>query len=452
MPKIVSSLLTAALGVVLGTATLAALLGAGFAVTMARDFSVPTSAAGAADRLPAPAAAPPGDRIPVAVLLGANGSVATDALGPYEVLARSPRFQVYTVSVRREPVALSGGLAVLPDYAVGDVVSGVAPEPAVVVVPAMADPDGTAEAPLRALIERTAQRGNAVLGVCAGARVLAATDVLDGKRATSFWSDIPALRSTHPETTWEEGVRWVQDGMVLTTAGVSSGIAGALHLVERYVGVEEATRIAAAIGYPAWRPGPAETMPVNTIALADYPYPLAATLPWFQPTYGLALADGVDEIGVAAAAELYGAAAFLAHVLPVADGDSARTAHGLTLLTTPREEAGQLDRVIVPGGRAPGESAFEPVLRDIARQAGEQVAHTAAKYIEYPVGELPPGGGLPPRLVLLGAAAVVVAVAVGMAPWAVRRGLRRGRGDRRGPGDRVAHPGSRARRAAVPGR
>jgi len=431
MPKIVSSVLITALGVLLGVATLAGILGGGFAVTMARDFSVPASAAGTERRIPvaAPAAADD-DRIPVAVLLGASGSVATDALGPYEVLARSSRFHVFTVSVRREPVALSGGLAALPDYSVDDVLSRAAPEPAVVVVPAMADPEGAAEAPLRALIERTAQRGNAVFGVCAGARVLAATDVLKGKRATSFWSDIPGLRSTHPETTWEDGVRWVQDGMVLTTAGVSSGIAGALHLVERYVDAEEATRIATAIGYPAWRPGPAETMPVNTIALADYPYPLAATLPWFQPTYGLALTEGVDEIGVAAAAELYGGAAFLAHVVPVADGGSVRTAHGLTLLTTPRDGAGRLDRVIVPGGRAPGESAFDPVLRDIARQAGEPVACTAAKYIEYPVGSLPQGGALPVRLVLLSAGAVLLAAAVGMLPWALRRSLRRARGRR----------------------
>lgn len=428
MPKTVSTVLTTTLGVLLGVAALAGILGGGFAVTMARDFSVPASASGAAARIPVRASASVGgDRIPVAVLLGANGSVATDALGPYEVLARSARFDVYTVSVRREPVALSGGLAALPDYSVGDVLSGVAPEPAVVVVPAMADPDAAAEAPLRALIERTARRGNAVFGVCAGARVLAATEVLDGKRATSFWSDIPGLRSSHPETHWEDGVRWVQDGMVLTTAGVSSGIAGALHLVERYVGTDEATRIAAAIGYPAWQPGPAESMPVNTIAVSDYPYPLAATLPWFQPTYGLALADGVDEIGVAAAAELYGGAAFIAHVVPVADGGVVRTAHGLTLLTTPRDQAGGLDRVIAPGGRESGESAFDPVLRDIARQAGESVARTAAKYIEYPVGALPEGGSLPVRLVLLSAGAGVLATGVGTLPWAVRRAVRRAR-------------------------
>lgn len=61
------------------------------------------------------------------------------------------------------------------------------------------------------------------------------------------------------------------------------------------------------------------------------------------------------------------------------------------------------------------------MLRDIAQQAGEHVARTAAKYIEYPVGALPAGGGLPARLTLLGSGAVLVAVGVGMLPWLVRR-------------------------------
>jgi hypothetical protein len=168
-------------------------------------------------------------------------------------------------------------------------------------------------------------------------------------------------------------------------------------------------------------------MPVNTISVSDYPYALAATLPWFQPTYGLELSDGVDEIGVAAAAELYGGAAFVAHVVPVADGGSVRTAHGLTLLTTPRDRAGHLDRLVAPGAQSEGESAFEPVLRDIARSAGEPLARTAAKYIEYPVGALPTSGALPARLVVLGVAAVVLAVGIGMVPWGVRRLVRRRR-------------------------
>ena len=59
------------------------------------------------------------------MVLGASGSVITDALGPYEVFARSPEFFVYTVSAR--PAAmLSGALAVVPDYSLSDVDAGTA--------------------------------------------------------------------------------------------------------------------------------------------------------------------------------------------------------------------------------------------------------------------------------------------------------------------------------------
>jgi hypothetical protein len=90
----------------------------------------------------------PQDPLTVAVVLGASGSVITDALGPYEVFARCSGFFVYTVSAGPAAV-LSGGLAVVPDYSLGDVDAGTAPEPAVVVIPAVVSPAGSKERPLR---------------------------------------------------------------------------------------------------------------------------------------------------------------------------------------------------------------------------------------------------------------------------------------------------------------
>jgi putative intracellular protease/amidase len=82
-------------------------------------------------------------------VLGASGSVITDAFGPYEVFARSQEFFPYTVSASRPTAMLSGGLAVVPDFSLADVDAGLAPEPDVVVVPAVAAPNGKKEAPLR---------------------------------------------------------------------------------------------------------------------------------------------------------------------------------------------------------------------------------------------------------------------------------------------------------------
>src|SRR5436190_8575885 len=111
---------------------------------------------------PPPKPVPQG-RLNVAVVLGASGSVITDALGPYEAFARSPGFFVYTVSAGPAAV-LSGGLAVVADYSLRGVAAGTAPEPDVVVVPAVVSPAGSKEQPLREWLARRAGRGGHLLG------------------------------------------------------------------------------------------------------------------------------------------------------------------------------------------------------------------------------------------------------------------------------------------------
>jgi putative intracellular protease/amidase len=134
-------------GVGLSAAWLAGVGATGAAVSLRQAYPRAPQAAPAQGRPPATPV--PEGRLAVAVVLGASGSVITDALGPYEVFARSPYFFVYTVSASRPTAMLSGGLAVVPDYSLEDVDAGVAPEPDVVVVPAVAGPNGNKEAPLR---------------------------------------------------------------------------------------------------------------------------------------------------------------------------------------------------------------------------------------------------------------------------------------------------------------
>jgi transcriptional regulator GlxA family with amidase domain len=79
--------------------------------------------------------------------------------------------------------------------------------------------------------------------VCNGSRLLAATGLLDGHRATSHWSSIRRLERSRPQVDWVRGHRYVQDGTLTTAAGVTSGVFGALRLVEQLAGA----------GWP-WRP------------------------------------------------------------------------------------------------------------------------------------------------------------------------------------------------------
>jgi putative intracellular protease/amidase len=265
-------------GVGLSVAWVAGVGAAGAVVSM-RTAYPRAPQAGPGQRWPAARPVPEG-RLAVAVVLGASGSVITDALGPYEVFARSPRFFLYTVSASRPTARLSGGLAVVPDYSFEEVDAGLAPEPDVVVVPAVAAPNGKKEAALRDWITRRSDRGAHLLGVCNGSRLLAATGLLDGRRATAHWSSSRGLARSRPQVDWVRGQRYVQDGNLTTTAGVTSGVFGALRLVEQLAGagalrIDRLVVPGAGAGWP-WRPTALLAL-TATAAIGIALVPVAAT-------------------------------------------------------------------------------------------------------------------------------------------------------------------------------
>ena len=376
----------------------AALAGAGAAgalVSMRAAYPRPPRAA-PPEGWPPPRPVPQG-RLAVAVVLGASGSVITDALGPYEVFARSPEVFAYTVSAGPAAV-LSGGLTVVPDYSLGDVDAGTAPEPAVVVIPAVGSPNGRKEQPLREWLARRVGRGAHLLGVCAGSRLLAAAGLLDGHRATSHWSRLKGLQRSRPQVDWVAGQRYVQDGKITTTAGVTSGVFGALRLVQQLTGAAEAQRVGRELAYPGWSLDGPTGIPAQRPAPRDLTNLLAALAPWCRPALGVGLTEGVGELDVAAPFEVY-ATSFAARTVPIAARPTVTTRHGLRLVAAPADAtAPRVDRLIVPGvprgdqvdtrlagwaaGRgldiellqADGGFSFDAMLRDLAAHAGRATA------------------------------------------------------------------------------
>ena len=418
---------------------------AGIATVMNESLTDPEYDVSVRSEPPAPI--PPG-RITVAVVLGATGSVAADVLAPYEVFARSDRFFVYTVAADRKPVALTGGLQMLPDRAFADVRDG----PDVVVVPAVADPAGAREAPLRDWITAQATRGSQVLGVCVGAEVLAEAGLLDGRRATSHWAALSGLEREHPGVRWVHGQRYVEDGPVITTAGVTSGTIGSLRLVERLAGSAEADRIGTALSYPGWSRDGGTEIPDSHWVAGDLAFGLNAAFPWWRPTIGLGLADGVSEIDVAAVVETWSGASFAARVVPVGAEPRITTQHGLVLLVQSADAGPRVDRIIVPratstadvdarilrwasgqglivelpGRDAPTAFGFDPILRDLAQHADRATALVTAKRIEYPTAHLAlTGDAWPWRSTALLGATLLLSVIVGLLVRAPSRPTRR---------------------------
>ena len=176
---------------------------------------------------------------------------------------------------------------------------------------------------------------------------------------------------------------------MITTAGVTSGTAGALRTVEILTDSDEAERLADRLHYPGWPVGGDTAIPVNRWAPSDLPYALNAAFPWYRPTIGLAVTDGVSETELAAATEIYQGASFAARTVLLGSASTVTTRHGLVLLVQPAGAGGlRVDRLIELSEGSGREFAFDPVLRDLAKTADVATAIATAKYAEYPTPQL----------------------------------------------------------------
>jgi transcriptional regulator GlxA family with amidase domain len=368
------------------------------------------------------------------VVVGGHGVIVSDVLAPYEILATTGRFNLYTVAPQRRPVPLTGGLDLVPDLTFDDLTArlgGAAPD--LVVVPALPDVGEPSTAPVTGWLRAQADRGTQLLSVCNGAGVLASAGLLDGRPATAHWLRIGTFEARYPEVGWERGQRFVDDGDVVTTGGILSSVDGTLHVVERLFGPAVAADVAAAVGWRHYRADP----PVNTgIAVPDPAAILNAGYGWNPPRIGVLLTDGVGEIELASVFDAHGQSLATRTLALSADAGPVRSRHGLTFL--PRADltsaAPGLDRLLVPGAAAgavapaPGGPApeyphdrpgfaYDAVLADLARTTDVATARWTAKVLELPTGGVVldgPAWPLVPTLVpvalLLVGVALVVAV------------------------------------------
>jgi DJ-1/PfpI family protein len=307
----------------------------------------------------------------------------------------------------------------------------------VVVVPAVTAPNGKMEAPLREWLSRRVDRGAHLLGVCNGGRLLAATGLLDGRRATAHWSAIRGLQRRRPQVDWVRGQRYVQDGTLTTTAGVTSGVFGALRLVEQLAGSGEAQRVGQELAYPGWSLHGPTGIPAQRWAPRDLALLLAVVFPWLRPTVGVGLAEGVGELEVAAPFEVY-SASFVARTVPIAA--SATDASRIDRLVVPG--VGSIEEVdsrllawaaerglnveLPNGGPAAGQFSYDAMLADLAGHSDQTTARVTAKSIEYPTEQLElAGAGWPWRPTTLLALSATAAIAVALLPAAAARRSRR---------------------------
>lgn len=352
----------------------------------------------------------------VAVVVGPEGANVADVLAPYEVFAATGRFNVLIAAPTMRTVTLTGGLDVVPDVTLTQLASALPGPPDVIVVPQLHGSDAPVVSWLR---EQRRDGAPLIMSVCVGAGVLAKAGLLDDRPATSNWLGLIGLRRSHPEVGWTEGVRFVDDGDVITTAGVLSGIDGSLRVVERLAGPEIATRTADDLHWSGYRPGGSVAIAEASPRPRDLVALMSAAYRWDRPRAGVLLSEGVGEIELASVFRPYTELSYLATLTSTSvDGRPVRSRHGLTLIPRagPSSAVKGAGRLLVPGTTVDTDSVsrtledadvevvrlhrdaefpFDGTLRDIADTYDAASARWVAKSLQYPLDETPSGQAWP---------------------------------------------------------
>ena len=181
-------------------------------------------------------------RISVAVLLF-DGAEVIDYSGPWEVFGEAG-FKVYGVAEKREPIHATFGQKIMPDFTFAD-----SPPADILLIPGGGVSQALENPQLIKWVQRNAHASTHVMSVCTGAFILSKAGLLDGLSATTIQHAIDKLQKVSPKTRVVHDQRYVDNGKIITTAGLSSGIDGAFHLVAKINGEGEAQTIALNMEY-----------------------------------------------------------------------------------------------------------------------------------------------------------------------------------------------------------
>lgn len=312
----------------------------------------------------------------VAILADARGTVATDLLAPYAILAESGAVEVKVVSATARPARLTPGFAwVAPQMTLTQLARERPQGPDVVIVPAMSiDDDPVRSAWLRA----QAREGARIMSICNGAKVLAAAGLLDGREATIHWYSRGKMRKAYPEVIWREDRRWITDGPITTTAGISASEPATLQLLEELAGEAVMRRTAQRLNLPL--PSPrhdggdfrltlrgAVLVVLNRVAF------------WRHEDVAVPLSPGFDEIAFGTA--LDGWSRTYRSTAWAAGAPSVTSRHGLRIYRG-RELPDEFDRRIA----LPGPDVMVRTFDQIRRAYGEPTARFVALQFEHPWG------------------------------------------------------------------
>jgi AraC family transcriptional regulator, transcriptional activator FtrA len=355
-------------------------------------------------------------RLPTAVvILGDGGTEASDFLAPYEVLAASGAYNVYAVAHERQPKALfPGQIDVLPHFSTAefDHLIGVIPD--IIVLPYIAKGRTGADHEMMTWVRQHWQPNNLLVTICGGSEIAAVAGLIDGRKATTHHQILPKVRASQPQVNWVDGQRYVDDGNLVSSAGITAGVDAILHVLDRTFNRRFATNIARSVVYP-------HTQYLDDPAFTAAPQSLVVPLlnAAFKPSedLGLLLFEGASELALAALNDTF-VPAFSAGLRPISPHRRfIASRHGLQII--PRwsfDDVPTFTRAFVLGNPSADDMGrlqswtemygietrsipvhqygYDVALDYLSTSYSRVIAHFMAAGLEYPVDRLSQSGAL----------------------------------------------------------
>jgi transcriptional regulator GlxA family with amidase domain len=315
----------------------------------------------------------PGHERPlVAVVAQSRMTELVDYVVPLGVLRRSAVARVFALSTKPGPINLMPALKMQADATLEEFRQRYPQGADYLIVPAVHDSEDPG---LLTFIREQAALGATVIGICDGVLVLGQAGLLHGRRATGHWYSRQQRQGDFPDVRWQENRRYVVDGRIMTTSGVSAALPASLALVEAVGGTVKAAELAQQYGVADWSP----QHDSQRFSLGSEGYLAAAgnyLALWGHERFAVPLHTGFDEVSLALEVDAW-ARTFRSEVLGKA-AEPVTSAGGLQFLP---EQADDLPELPLPGGNAL--QNLESTLAAIATRYGEPTRRLVAAQLEY---------------------------------------------------------------------
>lgn len=328
---------------------------------------------------------PPKRERPLIAIIAINDATeVTDYLIPYGVLKRAEVADVVAVATGPGPVTLYPALTVEPDATVANF-DAQHPEGAdYVVVPAMEPHDDPAALDW---IRAQAAKGAIVIGVCAGATVVGAAGLLDGKHATTHWYFLNQLRDEAPSVRYVPDRRLVVDKDIATTTGITASMPMMLTLIEAIASRETAEAVARDLGLAYWDARHASDV-------FRFNRPFAVTVLgnvlafWNREKFGIELVSGIDEVSLALVADAWSRTYRSRAVTFAGAAHALESRNGMRILPDEVATAWPAERLLPTIRDRPAMEVLDRTLYTITARYGAPTTDVVAMQLEYPTASM----------------------------------------------------------------